>query len=99
MTYVLQGLPSLSERQPFGDIAEFPLFFGTTLFAIEAVGVVVALENNMKTPKAFGSRFGVLNVGMTVITVLYAAFGFLGYLKYGANSDESITLNLPSTDM
>lgn len=99
LTYVLRELPSISERQPFGDISEFPLFFGTTLFAIEAVGVVVALENNMKTPKAFGSKFGVLNVGMTVITLLYAVFGFLGYLKYGADSDESITLNLPSDHM
>lgn len=80
---MLHDLPALSERREIGDAAEFPLFFGTTLFAIEAVGVVVALENNMKTPKSFGSTFGVLNVGMVVITLLYAAFGFLGYLKYG----------------
>lgn len=97
--YVFQGLPSLGERQEVGDISEFPLFFGTTLFAIEAVGVVVALENNMKTPKSFGSTFGVLNVGMFVITILYAFFGFVGYWKYGADSDESITLNLPPTDV
>lgn len=99
LTYVFHELPPLSERQTLGDISEFPLFFGTTLFAIEAVGVVVALENNMKTPKSFGSTFGVLNVGMFVITILYAFFGFVGYWKYGAQSDESITLNLPSTDM
>lgn len=100
MKYILVGLPSLSERVDINtNLAEFPLFFGTTLFAIEAVGVVVALENNMKTPKSFGSRFGVLNVGMTVITLLYAAFGFLGYWKYGAASADSITLNLPSEDM
>lgn len=43
LTYVFQALPPLSELQTFGDISEFPLFFGTTLFAIEAVGVVVAL--------------------------------------------------------
>lgn len=60
---------------------------------------VIALENNMKTPKSFGSRYGVLNVGMTVITLLYAAFGLLGYMKYGADSGESITLNLPRGDM
>lgn len=53
----------------------------------------------MKTPKSFGARFGVLNVGMFVITLLYAVFGFLGYMKYGADSGESITLNLPSEDM
>lgn len=53
----------------------------------------------MKTPKSFGTSFGVLNVGMVVITILYAFFGFVGYWKYGKDSDESITLNLPSTDM
>lgn len=98
---MLDGLSSVSsnDRDTFGHLSEFPLFFGTTLFAIEAVGVVVALENNMKTPKSFGSKFGVLNVGMFVITLLYAVFGFLGYWKYGSDSDESITLNLPSKDM
>lgn len=40
MYYVLDGLPPLSEREPIGPPIEFPLFFGTTLFAIEAVGVV-----------------------------------------------------------
>lgn len=53
----------------------------------------------MKTPKSFGSRFGVLNVGMTVITLLYAAFGLLGYMRYGEDSGESITLNLPRGDV
>lgn len=74
-------------------------FTGTTLFAIEAVGVVIALEGNMKTPKSFGSTFGVLNVGMLFITVLYAAFGFLGYWKYGSACDESVTLNLTPGEM
>lgn len=99
MRYVLVGLPALSTRELFGEVTEFPLFFGTTLFAIEAVGVVIALEGNMKTPKSFGSKFGVLNVGMLFITVLYAAFGFLGYWRYGPASDESITLNLPKGDV
>lgn len=38
--YVLDDLPSLSEREMVTDIGRFPLFFGTTLFALEAVGVV-----------------------------------------------------------
>lgn len=53
----------------------------------------------MKTPKSFGTPFGVLNVGMFVITLLYAFFGFVGYWQYGPASDESITLNLPSKDV
>lgn len=49
----------------------------------------------MKTPKSFGGYFGVLNVSMFVVTVLYAGMGLLGYWKYG-NSEggvkSSITL-------
>lgn len=57
------------------------------------------LENNMKTPKHFLGVFGVLNMGMGGVTVIYALLGFLGYLKYGENTKASITLNLPTEDM
>ncbi|XP_062546629.1 proton-coupled amino acid transporter-like protein CG1139 [Armigeres subalbatus] len=97
--YVLDDLPPLSERDAVVDVGRFPLFFGTTLFALEAVGVIIALENNMATPKSFGGAFGVLNVGMTVIIALYAGMGFVGYWKYGADAMGSITLNLPEMDI
>lgn len=97
--YVLDDLPSLSEREMVTDIGRFPLFFGTTLFALEAVGVIIALENNMATPKSFGGAFGVLNVGMFVIVALYAGMGFIGYWKYGADALGSVTLNLPEMDI
>ena len=42
--YVFQELPSINDREMFADIARYPLYFGTTLFALEAVGVVIALE-------------------------------------------------------
>lgn len=38
--YIFDDLPSISERPNFGTLYAFPLFFGTTLFALEAVGVV-----------------------------------------------------------
>lgn len=97
--YILDQLPSPSERDAIGAISNYPLYFGTTLFALEAVGVVIALENNMKTPKAFGGWLGVLNIGMFIITVLYAIVGVLGYLKYGEHADGSITLNIPKDEM
>lgn len=59
---------------------------------------MIALENNMKTPKNFVKPLGVLNIGMTVITILYIGMGFLGYWRYGENSLASITLNLPQND-
>lgn len=97
--YVFDGIAAPSERDAFGSARNFPLFFGTVLFALEAVGVVIAVENNMKTPKSFGGWFGVLNIAMAVITVLYAFIGFLGYLRYGADCEGSISLNLPNNEV
>lgn len=40
LVYVFEDLPPLSEREMFGTARNFSLYFGTTLFALEAVGVV-----------------------------------------------------------
>lgn len=93
--YVFQDLPSISERPAIAEISTFPLYFGTVLFALEAVGVVIALENNMEQPKSFGGTCGVLNIGMVIVTAMYAFVGFFGYIKYGPESKDSITLSLP----
>lgn len=53
------------------------------------------LENEMKTPKAFGSTFGVLNIGMVTVIFLYLGMGLFGYIRYGSLIQGSITLNLP----
>lgn len=60
---------------------------------------MLPLENEMKTPKAFGGTFGVLNKAMVVIVFLYVGMGFFGYLNYGDAIKGSITLNLPPEDM
>ncbi|KAI8121395.1 Proton-coupled amino acid transporter-like protein [Lucilia cuprina] len=38
--YIFDYLPPLSEREPVEKLAKLPIFFGTVLFALEAVGVV-----------------------------------------------------------
>lgn len=40
LSYMFDDLASISEREMFGTIRNFSLYFGTTLFALEAVGVV-----------------------------------------------------------
>ncbi|XP_050540820.1 proton-coupled amino acid transporter-like protein CG1139 isoform X2 [Daktulosphaira vitifoliae] len=97
--YIFRDLPSLSSREPVGTIKSIPLFFGTVLFAMEAIGMVLPLENEMKNPKKFGSVFGVLNGAMVPITLLYTFIGFFGYLKYGETPNGSITLDLPSAEI
>lgn len=52
----------------------------------------------MKKPRKFVRPSGVLNVGMTVVTILYISVGFLGYLKYGDAVKGSITLNIPEEE-
>ncbi|KAM3969012.1 proton-coupled amino acid transporter-like protein acs isoform 2-T2 [Aphomia sociella] len=93
--YLLTGNKSSEPLDLWGSPATFPLFFGTILFALTAVGVVIALENNMKTPKAFGSPCGVLNTGMCIIVVLYVGVGALGYVFCVSKCSDSITLDLP----
>lgn len=97
--YVFQNLPSIGDVPAIGTAYHYPLFFGTTLFALEAVGVVIALENNMKTPKSFGGWMGVLNISMVIITFLYIGMGFLGYWRYGDLVEPSITLNFEQKDI
>ncbi|KAF4517852.1 hypothetical protein B566_EDAN011777 [Ephemera danica] len=93
------GLPGLEDRKLVGELHGVPLFIGTTLFALEAVGVILALENNMKQPKSFGGYTGVFNRAMSVIIGLYVMVGACGYLKYGSDAKGSITLNLPMDDV
>ena len=60
---------------------------------------MLPLQSEMKIPEQFTKRFGVLNVGMTIVASLLIVMGFLGYLKYGDEVQGSLTLNLPQKDM
>ncbi|XP_077301879.1 solute carrier family 36 member pathetic [Arctopsyche grandis] len=82
-----------------GPINLWPDFFSLTIFAMEAIGVVMPLENSMKTPRHFLGICGVLNRGMSGVTLLYIALGFLGYLCHGDAVKPSIILNLPVEDI
>lgn len=43
LAYIFDDLPPISTRDAIGPLGTFPLFFGTVLFALEAVGVVSLL--------------------------------------------------------
>lgn len=38
--YIFREPLSLEDRAPVGELKNFPLYFGTVLFALEAIGVV-----------------------------------------------------------
>nr|CAD7202516.1 unnamed protein product [Timema douglasi] len=97
--YIFSDMPALETRPNFSTWHQLPLFFGTAIFALEGIGVVMPLENNMKTPTHFVGCPGVLNIGMFVVVTLYTSVGFFGYLKYGDETKGSITLNLPTEEV
>lgn len=69
------------------------------MFAIEGIGVVMPVENEMAHPEKFLGCPGVLNITMCTVIFLYGLLGFWGYVKYGDEVRGSITLNLPQTGM
>ena len=76
-----------------------PLFFATSIFTFEGIALVLPIQNDMKHPQDFPGRTGLLNVAMTLVTIIYVAVGFFGYLKYGEAVNPTVTLNLPEGDM
>lgn len=99
--YYLVGTEDLNfdKVKLFTPPSQWPEFFSLTIFAMEAIGVVMPLENAMRTPKALLGFCGVLNKGMSGVTVVYILLGFLGYLRYGDEVGDAITLNLDQTQM
>lgn len=53
----------------------------------------------MKTPQNFVGLCGVLNQGMSGVTLIYILLGFMGYVAYGDETMGAITLNLPTDEM
>ncbi|CAB3404909.1 unnamed protein product [Caenorhabditis bovis] len=81
----------------FGSIYSLPLFFGTVMFAFEGVAVVLPIENQMNEPIHFITPNGVLNTSCLLVLFMYMTVGFFGFLRYGNDIKDTLTLNLPQT--
>ncbi|ENN83228.1 hypothetical protein YQE_00413, partial [Dendroctonus ponderosae] len=92
--FIFSKKVTLEDREPIGDYRDFPLYFGTVLFALEAIGMIMPLKNEMKSPQNFGSCCGVLNIGMLAVVVLYMMTGLFGYLAYGKHVLGSISYTI-----
>ncbi|CAJ0934940.1 unnamed protein product, partial [Mesorhabditis belari] len=69
---------------------------GAILYSFEGQAIILPLTNKMKKPKQMMGVFGVLSIGVGVVTFIYVGVGFLGYITYGDDTAASIGLNLPN---
>lgn len=47
----------------------------------------------MEHPEDFDSPFGVMNIGMVIITVMYVSLGFFAYWRFGEKIDGPVTVS------
>ncbi|KAH1004091.1 hypothetical protein HUJ04_003898 [Dendroctonus ponderosae] len=79
-------------------ISEYAIFFGQSIFAFEGIGLVLILYNEMSEPEEFYETYGVLNIGLHMVTVTYIFFGAVTYLQFGNDIKETVTLNLNTSE-
>ncbi|BBN18878.1 solute carrier family 36 (proton-coupled amino acid transporter) [Marchantia polymorpha subsp. ruderalis] len=70
-----------------------PFAMGVAIYCYEGFGMTLTLHSSMKKPEQFGRTLG---IAFILITSLYLSFGFIGYLAYGDETQDIITLNLPN---
>ncbi len=91
---VLHNTPSILERESVGDFSKLPYFLGVIFVTVDGTGLLMSLKNQMRNPKKFKSKFGVLNVSYVPTGILYAVFGLLCCVKFGKGTQENILQNL-----
>ncbi|XGW13059.1 hypothetical protein V3C99_013586 [Haemonchus contortus] len=93
-----QHIPT-SKLPAFTNINGIVMAAGSILYSLEGQAMVLPLENKMKHPKDMDGVNGVLSTGVSLVTLIYAACGFYGYITYGDSVQGSVTLNLSDTPL
>ncbi|KAK9875545.1 hypothetical protein WA026_009353 [Henosepilachna vigintioctopunctata] len=97
--YMFKEIPHvpIEDRSLAKGIGGIPKFLVTIIFALEGIGTIMPVENSMKKPQFLGCP-GVLNIGVSILVVMFGSIGCFGYYAYGDATDASITYNLNKKD-
>ncbi|PON82398.1 Amino acid transporter, transmembrane domain containing protein [Trema orientale] len=90
---VLQGQISFRERMAStSNLGNLAFVGGVAVFCFEGFGMTLSLEASMRDKTTFPK---VLGQSFSGLALLYVLFGFFGYMAYGDQTKDIITLNLP----
>uniref|UniRef100_A0A914YMV7 Amino acid transporter transmembrane domain-containing protein n=1 Tax=Panagrolaimus superbus TaxID=310955 RepID=A0A914YMV7_9BILA len=94
--YLIRTPHNLAQLPWITDFNGIMTASGSILYAFEGQAILLPMENKLKYPEDMLSTCGVLSTGMSLITIIFAACGFFGFITYGHDVKGSITLNLPN---
>lgn len=77
------------------SIEGFPYYFSVAIYCFEGAGMILSLEQSMSIDVRSKFKDYFISTIMA-ITTLYITFGAAGYLSYGPETRDIITLNLPT---
>ncbi|XP_033104591.1 amino acid transporter AVT3C-like [Anneissia japonica] len=72
----------------------FPFFLGIAIYCFEGAGMVLSLEASV-LPSVRSKFRKIFVLALVLVTTLYIVFGVCGYLSFGPETENIITLNLP----
>lgn len=88
----LQNPSGFQLLHPYTTLGSVPFAIGVAVYCFEGFAMTLTLEASMKHPQKFPRILALDFVG---IASLYLLFGFVGYLAFGDETQDIITLNLP----
>lgn len=88
---VLTFLKNRPVLETFGGFNTLFYGLGVAVYAFEGIGMILPIESEMKEKNKFGK---ILGLSMAFISLMFGAFGVLGYFAYGENTKDIITSNL-----
>ncbi|KAJ7525559.1 hypothetical protein O6H91_17G056700 [Diphasiastrum complanatum] len=77
--------------EAFTDLSGLPFAVGVGIYALSCTVLLIPIQSSMQNQPKFE---GVLALAMSSVTTLYVNFALLGFLAFGSQTRDIITLNL-----